>query len=432
MFTRENFNEQAMTCELGGELVDSNHDDLIGLCRAFNIPVDSFAAGDQGLAPNLYYFAGRLHTDQDVIAHFRAVSRALARDAQACAVPENQADDPYYFTAAAKHLDHTSLEHYLGRIQGIEKWVIDMIRVAYVGEFGLEASEQSALGLVLTLSPDTTQGFKLFGESDQSQRIRGGNIALIRALEADLNRRGVPIHLEHPLVSIREMSSRLELVFGGNTPSRTMSADEVVCTIPFTLLREVEGIKTLPISELKRECIRELGYGTNSKRMLGFTERSWRHGFQSPTHRIPSSNGSVYTDLSVQNLWETSRTQTGRSGILTVFLGGQSGANLNVSHPNAHLVEIDRIFPGTRRLHDSHHAALNWSHFPWTQGSYACARLGQTTRFGGIAYQPELAGRLLFAGEHATAQFSGFMNGACSSGRVAAQTIISRRHSAAA
>src|SRR4051812_13784983 len=40
IYTLENFNRDGMSCELGGELVDSNHEDLLALCKLFQIPVD--------------------------------------------------------------------------------------------------------------------------------------------------------------------------------------------------------------------------------------------------------------------------------------------------------------------------------------------------------------------------------------------------------
>ena len=45
--------------------------------------------------------------------------------------------------------------------KGVEKWVIDMLRVAYTIEYGRDADEQSSLNLIAFLKADTSDGFKL-------------------------------------------------------------------------------------------------------------------------------------------------------------------------------------------------------------------------------------------------------------------------------
>ena len=50
-------------------------------------------------------------------------------------------------------------------------------------------------------------------------------------------------------------------------------ADYGKVILPFTVLRQVEGILDLDLGPEKKECIRSLGYGTNVKVMYGFRER---------------------------------------------------------------------------------------------------------------------------------------------------------------
>ena len=49
-----------------------------------------------------------------------------------------------------------------------------------------------------------------------------------------------------------------------------------------------------------------------------------------------------------------------------------------------------------------------------------------------VAPQPELDGRLIFAGEHTSGDFSGFMNGAVQSGNRAAKEILEPKKNPAA
>jgi monoamine oxidase len=69
---------------------------------------------------------------------------------------------------------------------------------------------------------------------------------------------------------------------------------------------------------------------------------------------------------------------------------------------------------------------MNWSKYRFALGSYSCLRPGHYTDFYGIEAQPELGGRLLFAGEHTSTAYSGFMNGAVESGLRAARQALGR------
>jgi monoamine oxidase len=57
-------------------------------------------------------------------------------------------------------------------------------------------------------------------------------------------------------------------------------------------------------------------------------------------------------------------------------------------------------------------------------GSYTCPLVGQYTTLLAAASPAELDGRLVFAGEHTSGDYSGFMNGAVESGNRAAKEII--------
>jgi monoamine oxidase len=55
-------------------------------------------------------------------------------------------------------------------------------------------------------------------------------------------------------------------------------------------------------------------------------------------------------------------------------------------------------------------------------GSYACWRIGQYTLFGG--YEGVRQGPVLFAGEHCSVEFQGYMEGAAREGARAAGEIV--------
>jgi monoamine oxidase len=416
VLTKYGFNQDAMFCELGGELVDTNHRDLITLAEELGVGIEEMKGVDKGV--DLYFFGGRYLTDAELIPVFQPFARRLAADLKGLYDSSNN------FTAKGRAFDRTSLAAYLASAGGeVEKWLIELLRVAYVIEYGRDAEEQSSLNLIVYLSPDTTNGFKIFGESDESKRIKGGSSTLPSALVAALEGK-VRINRGHRLTRIAESNGNLSLDFAAGTQTRRVRFSRMVCTIPFTMLRMVEGVKALPLSPAKTESIAHLGYGNNIKSVYGFVERWWRN----PAVALPAaSNGSVYTDLPLQCTWETSRAQPGARGILTNYLGGAAATQFSGEHDETFREGLNRIFPGIIEKFDGTHAVMNWPRYKFVRGSYACPLVGQYTTLLQAAGESELDGRLIFAGEHTSADFSGFMNGAIQSGNRAAREIIGAR-----
>ena len=67
---------------------------------------------------------------------------------------------------------------------------------------------------------------------------------------------------------------------------------------------------------------------------------------------------------------------------------------------------------------------MHWPSHPFSMGSYICPTVGQKTSFLGVEADP--VDNVFFAGEHCGGDFSGFMNGAALSGRVAAEGILAK------
>jgi monoamine oxidase len=413
ILTRTGFNKDGMFCELGGELVDSNHADLIALAGELGVEIQELKASDKGV--DLYFFGGKHYSDKELIPAFEPFAKKLAADL------EGLYDAAENFTEKAARFDRINLAEYFTQTgQGVDKWVVDMLRVAYTIEYGRDAGEQSSLNLIALLKPETSEGFKIFGDSDESKRIKGGSSSLPNALAKALEGR-VRINKGYRLVKIAQVGSNMALSFAVDNNSKAVKFSRVLCTLPFTMLREVEGVKALALGRKKQEAIAQLGYGNNAKVMYGFTERWWRH----PAAKLPApSNGSIFTDLPLQCTWESSRGQAGESGILTNFLGGAGAKPVNAERFDKFREELNRVFPGIAGKFDGKRAVMNWPEYKFTRGSYTCPLVGQYTTLLKVAGEPELDGRLVFAGEHTSGDFSGFMNGAVQSGDRAAQEII--------
>ena len=419
IFTQDNFipaelnDGQPMFCELGGELVDSNHRDLIDLAHELGLEIQELKKDDFGV--EYYYFEGKIRTDKDLVPAFEFLAKQLAQDA------EELTDKGKNYTEKAKQFDRISIDDYLQSFTGkVEPWVLRLLDVAYEIEYGRATQEQSALNLITYLSPDTKDGFKMFGDSDESKRVKGGNSRLIEALEKAIAGK-VTIHRQHKLTAIATApGDKLQLTFDTPDGDKEFTHSKTICALPFTMLRDgrIAGIETIGLSEEKLKAIRELGYGNNTKAMIGFKSRRWRQA-------DPVNNGTTYSDQSFQNCWETSRKQEGPAGVLTNYLGGKTAVDAAPgTRFEATLKELDQIFPGAEAAYLGKRVMMHWPSQEFIRGSYTCPLIGQFTTVLTHCATPELEGRLLFAGEHTSADFSGFMCGAIQSGNRAAKEAM--------
>lgn len=420
VFTRRNVDGKGMFVELGGELVDTNHEALIGLCQALTVPLERFPEPGENIEPALFVNGSDVKTEQDVIQAFQPLAKALARDLKRI-FPDGEVRIPtYQEPCGAEWLDQMSLREYLDGLEAVPECLKGVIKSAYTGEYGLDPQDQSALNLLLLIDPETVEGFRMFGESDEAMRIQGGNSTLVDALYAAI-RGKVPVHFGYKLSHVGDDGQSLTLTFHHRRRKRRVKAGQAILAIPFSILRQVGGVETLEVSPRKLQAIREWGYGTNSKQMLTFDSRFWLN----PVAPFPSSTGELFTDWPSQCYWETSRLQAGKNGILTNFLGGLAGLSANHTQWRKSLADLEQLFKGqATRAYTGQQILMNWSRHPWAKASYSCPRPGQYTTLMGAAGEPELNDRLFFAGEHCSVDWAGFMNGAVESGFTTAEQVV--------
>ncbi|HLC08839.1 MAG TPA: NAD(P)/FAD-dependent oxidoreductase [Methyloceanibacter sp.] len=419
MFTQYDF-YKGMFCELGGEFVDTNHEDLQKLATELGVELQKLAA--EGDGEDLYFFKNQFHTPKEMVdpekqtGAFAPIAKRIAADAAKL----TDSDDNW--TAYARKLDRRNLKDYLEQFRGkTEDWAIDLLDVAYNIEFGLETKDQSSLNMVDFIATDLDKPFQIFGESDEVFRIKGGSSALITALLAALENK-IEMKQGYALTALDHKGGQIVMSFDAPGGARSESFDAVILALPFTKLRQVKGLEGLRLGAQKLKCIRELGMGSNAKILQGTTSRVWR----SPESGLPApSNGTFYSDLAFQNLWDSSRAQPGDAGIITNYLGGKAGLNDAKSALDAFRADLPKMSPKmAESLDPAAVTAWFWSVYPFTLGSYASAKTGQYTTMLEVASEPALGGRLQFAGEHTSSDFLGFMNGGVESGNRAAAALV--------
>ena len=412
-FTQRSFYANSQIAELGGELVDSNHVTLQALLQEFGGTLADLKKVDEKVEKDLYFFKGAKIDQAEIIEGFRPIAEAIIGDLKTLTDPEG--DILYSAPNNAQLLDNTSLAEWFDR-RGISGTIRDLLSVAYVTEYGMEMDKQSALNMLWFIGTDlgeTGDQFSIYGDSDERFRIREGSDNLPRKIGARLRK---PPIFESVLEAIKERSGGgYVLTFSIKGVSKDIEADDVVLAIPFSTLRNVDIQVELP--PLKRKAIDELGYGNNTKLMLGFGTQVWRKA---------GSNGSVYTDLPFQSSWETSRGQGNTFGILTNFSGGDAATTIGAADEkeaaNGFLEQYAQIFPGIKTAYNAKHSRMAWGQYEWTKAAYSGYLPGQYTGIRGVEAEP--VGRIFFAGEHTSLDFQGFMEGAVESAERVAKEVI--------
>jgi monoamine oxidase len=407
MLSKQNALGTATTIELGGEFIDSGHTNIRKLAKDLGLVEVDLVEVDQGLAPDVWFFNNRLVKEEELIAPFIPFAKQIEQDVAAIGTVNYRSKNP-----RAKVLDRLSIKDYLERYCP-DPLLREFIEVAYVNEYGLEADQQSSINLLILIGTNTTK-IEIFGASDQRYHIRGGNQQITNELTKKLSDR---IETDTALESIRSTANgRYRVSLRHNGGSKTETFERVILALPFSVLRKIDLGVQLPAA--KQSAIKELGYGTNTKVMISYSDRIWRSKYR--------SNGQSFSDLATSETWETSRYTPGNAGVITNFSGGKLGLKIAKTKPvvitNRLTRQFDQIFPGVQNLSLGKAAISDWLDSPYTRGSYATYLVGQWTKFAGA--EGERVGNLFFIGEHCSIEAQGYMEGGCATGVAVATEIL--------
>lgn len=408
IFTKKDVLGKDLRTEFGGEYIDSNHKDMFKLIKEFGLTTIDTSSDPLPLKKDAYFFNGRHYTLEEVVREFQAIAPKIAADQGAI--------DEDYSNIATQKLDNTSLEEYLKNLEAPE-WFTQMLDTAYKAEYGAATGKQSSLNFVDMIDTQVVNNeFKIFGESDERYKISGGNGMLMDVMSRSLQNYVQP---EMKLTGIYSVGKRYLLVFNERVNIET---DIVILTVPFSVLKgipmQLEGL-----TAEKKQCIQDLGYGTNAKLMMGFNKRVWRdNGYAGYVVNEMIHNGWD------NGLFQNSPTNAAVEGGFTVYLGGDTGLDIQRGYEQElvklYLPELERIYPGAEAQYNNKCAVADWPLQPLYKGSYAYYKTGQWTTISGMEMEP--VGNVYFAGEHCSSDSQGFMNGGAETGRVVAQTILKK------
>lgn len=245
---------------------------------------------------------------------------------------------------------------------------------------------------------------------DGLYRIAGGNDQLATGLA-----RGLEPRFGHVVRRVARDARGVRVAWedaGGRRGE--VDADFAVLAIPTTTLRDLVFEPALP--ERQATAIRALRYGPATKASVQFDDRFWRRDGR------PSAAGS---DMPHGAVWDANEQQPGPFGILTLLAGGSASDALSqrIASAGADGLRDDLAWLGAREARVVGLHVARWEHERWSGGAYAAFDAG---------FDPELRAwlrrpceRIVFAGEHTSERWQGYMNGALESGLRAAHEIAS-------
>lgn len=395
--------------EHGGELIDSNHNQLKQLVQELGFVLDDLTQAEANGVEQLGFFFGRPYTATQMSDDLKTIWQQLHKDVSAASYPTTY----HVSTPRGRELDAMSIAQWIDAYVpgGHGSPLGQLLDVAYNIEYGADCDVQSSLNMLYLLGYVGPGQFRTFGKSNEKFHVRGGNDQVPRELARRL---GARISTGVALTAIAQTAAgRWTLSFDG---ARPVTVDHVVLALPFSILRSCDFSKA-GFGREKTLAIRELGMGTNSKLHVQFARRFWTE---------TGCSGETYADTGYQNTWEVSRAQAGTAGILVNYSGGTIGTTYGTGTPQQlakrFLAQVEPVLPGATALWNGRATVDYWTGYEWTKGSYSYWKVGQYTRFSGAEH--ERSGTCHFAGEHTSQDFQGYLNGGVESGERAAAEIL--------
>jgi monoamine oxidase len=394
-----------LVAEAGGEFIEESHTRMLAFAKEFGLQLGRVGSW-QGQDADWASFGGKAGPMSNAEIWGTNLHDEIEKIWLALAELGELVPDPNRPQAArgAEYLDQKSTADWINSLDAHPLAKQDFIQHIRA-EYTCEPERQSLLDLARNVSMYYTTS-----ERNMNYRVVGGNDLIPCALAELLP----DVRLNAPVTSISVQPDEVVIAYRQTDSLLTISSAFAILAIPLTTARLIEFNPPLPLAH--QRMVNELSYGAVTKVLVEYRKRFWdQRGW----------NGRLATDTPIVFTWHASSHVENEHGILTVYTGGDPGAKFaslsDEERIRAAVSEIEKLFPGSSDLIE-HTATVAWPNEPYTRGSYAAFAPGEVTAHWKTLFEP--AGRLFFAGEHAT-PIQGFMEGAVESGQRAAGNIIS-------
>src|SRR6185437_1131936 len=133
MFSLRDAFADDQVCELGGELIDSNHASIRALAQELGIELDDLRQTDAGFDADVWWVGGARRTTGEVIRALAPVTAQLGVD---CKAWPDDFDPTYHNSSGAQALDRMTIAEWLDRA-GVSGWARELLDAAFTTEYGM-------------------------------------------------------------------------------------------------------------------------------------------------------------------------------------------------------------------------------------------------------------------------------------------------------
>lgn len=250
------------------------------------------------------------------------------------------------------------------------------------------------------------------GAGTKAIKIPGGNDLLTKALFSNAQKNGVKFILGAKIEEITHAENFVRVSFReANRKNQTLEAEKLICTIPFSVLRNVKFTNSLPPE--KARAINELDYTKITKVFLQGNRKVWDD---------LNLGSMIWTDSPCERIFNSYGKRGDLRGIFTVWTEGE-GAKYPDSLSDRQRIaatkrEFAKILP---QMKFERAATVSWDNDEFARGAYSHLKVGQLA-----AIHPHIktaVGAIHFAGEH-TAEKAPGMEGALESAERVVREIV--------
>ena len=413
VFTRTDFPIEHSWVEMGGQLVNSDHADMLALIKEFGLElIDGQALGgiDQAVRNR------QLVAQTDLASALGPIAAQIAQDSERL-----DAD----WVANAPAIDALSVAAYLDRHDNLlgDPAVRRLLEQSIRTEYGAEPDQASALQLLWNLPTVDGEAYEVLGNSDERYVVKGGSQRVTDAL--------AQAHADR-IVTGRKLVALAPADNGGVTlrfvDGYSRTVDRVILAVPAGLLGAIAhgGLLTPDWHAFARE----VRLGANEKLNAVYDAKPWT---ETPMG-IDGATWDLSDEARFSEVWECTGGQTAPQGVLSWYLGGKQTEALGGGDLRARLeAAAGRAMGDLGGAANAYAARTGWGGDPLSGGAYVSFAPGQLTRYAGLLWveeddgsvsQAAHSGPIVLAGEHLSDAWPGYMNGAAQTGRLAAQAII--------
>jgi monoamine oxidase len=409
---REGFSP-GLSAEAGAMVFSDSYRHLLRYVKIFHVPYKSLATASSQSGSALYYLRGKLLRARadgsvdwpyDLTAEERKLGQNGILHKYLLSALDGTGDPTksYSLPDWVRPYDHETLFELVAK-RGASQGAQELIRHAFW--FADARNQDSAAASLLA-------DLSLFYRGQTAYGFPEGSDTLPLAFASRLRKR---IRYGAEAVRIEQRRERVEIVVKAGGTLDRLTADRVVCAIPFSVLRHIEVDP--PFSPDKREVVTGLEYHPVTRVYLQVRRRFWES---------QGVKGGAMTDLPIGQVQEQPIFRTAKAGdraILEAHARNHNALTLDGKGKDGRLrfvlAEMGKVHPGVDKYYEKG-LSKSWQDDPWARGAYASFLPGQMTGWLPRIVRPE--GRIHFAGEH-TSIFPGTMEAAIESGVRAAREI---------